>query len=177
MSWVKGLSMVLRTLIFTPNEEPLVNTEPQRFKNITQDIHFIFDAREIFTETPKNPDDQKKTWSEYKNHNNLNVLITVTPNSFINFVSKTYKSAVSDEKLTLKGEYLEKLVRYSIIMTDKGFNFQNECLSYLLLYILPGKVKHTKWFHLNLLRQKLANIRILVEQVIRQIKTFNILGN
>ena len=139
-SWVKGLSTVLRTLIFMPDKESLVNTKPQRFKNITQDIHSIIDASEIFIETPKNPDDQKKTWSEYKHHNTLKVLISVTPNSFINFVSKAHKGAISDKKLTLKSQYLEKIPMYSAIMADKGFNIENECLSYnLSLYILPGK--------------------------------------
>ena len=60
-----------------------MNKKPQRFKNITQDIHSIIDATEIFTETPKSPDDQNKTWSEYKHHNTLKVLIRVTPNPFI----------------------------------------------------------------------------------------------
>ena len=60
-SWVKGLSTFLRTLIFIPGKESLVNTKSQRFKNITQDIHSIIDASEIFLETPKNADDQKKT--------------------------------------------------------------------------------------------------------------------
>ena len=139
-SWVKGLSTVLRTLIFIPDKESLVNTKPQRFKNITQDIHSIIDASEIFIETPKNPDDQKKTWSEYKHHNILKVLISVTPNSFINIVSKAHKGAVSDKKLTLKSQYLEKLPMYSTIMADKSFNIENECLSYnLSLYIPPGK--------------------------------------
>ena len=39
------------------------------------------------------------------------------------------------------------------------------------------KKKHIKWFHLTLLRQKKFKIRILVEQVIRQVKTFKILAN
>ena len=90
------LSTVLRTLIFIPDKESLMNTKPHRFKDITQGIHYIIDTSETFTETPKNPHDQKKTWSEYKHHNILKVLIIVTPNSFIKFVSKAYKSAVSD---------------------------------------------------------------------------------
>ena len=125
-SWVKGLSTVLRTLVFIPDKGSLVNTKPQRFKNITQDIHSIIDASEIFIERPKNPDDQKKTWSDYKHHNTLKVLISVTPNSFTNFVSKAYKGAVSDKKLS---QYLEKLLMYSTVMADKGFNIENECLS------------------------------------------------
>ena len=59
-SRVKDLSTVLRTLIFIPDKESLVNTKPQKVTNITQDIHSIIDESEIFTETPKNPGDQKK---------------------------------------------------------------------------------------------------------------------
>ena len=65
----EDLSTVLRTLIFIPDKEPLLNTKPQRCKNIAQNIYSIIDASEIFIETPKNPDNQKKTWSEYKHHN------------------------------------------------------------------------------------------------------------
>ena len=71
-SCMKGLSTILRTLIFIPDKESLVNTKPQRFKNIPQDIHSVIDISEIFIDTPKNPDDQKKTWSEYKHQNTLN---------------------------------------------------------------------------------------------------------
>ena len=101
-----------------------MNAKPQRFKNITRDIHSIIDASEIFIETPKYSEDQKKTWSEYKYHHTLKVLFSVTPNSLINLVSKTYKGAISDKKLTLKSQYLQKLPMYSTILTDKGFNIE-----------------------------------------------------
>ena len=63
-----------------------MHIKTQRLKNIAEDIHSIIDASEIFIETLNNPDDQKKIWSECKHHNTLKVLISVTPNSFINFV-------------------------------------------------------------------------------------------
>ena len=106
---MKGLSTVLRTLIFIPNNESLVNTKHQKFKNITQDIHPIIDATDIFIETPKNLDNQKKTWSEYKHHNTLKVIISVTLNSFINFVSKAYKGAISDKKTDTKKSIFRKV--------------------------------------------------------------------
>ena len=86
--------LIFRTLTFLPDKESLVNKKPQRLKNITQES-------EIFIQTPKNPDNQKKTRCEYK-HNTLKILISVTPNLLTNFVSKTYKDAISDKKLTLK---------------------------------------------------------------------------
>ena len=112
---MKGFSTVLGTLPFIPDKESLVTRKPQRFKNITQDSRSIIDASEIFIETPVNPDDQKKTWSEYKHHNALKKLINVTPNLMVNLVSKAYKGAISDKKLTLKSQYLEKLPMYSTI--------------------------------------------------------------
>ena len=130
---------VLRALT-SLGKESLVNIKPQRFKNVIQDIHSVIDASEIFIETPNNPDYQQKTWSEYKHHNTLKVLIIATPNLFKKFLSKTYKGAISVKKLTLKSQYFEKLSIYSTIMADKGFNIENECLSYnLSLYIPPGK--------------------------------------
>ena len=178
-SWVKGLSTVLRTLIFIPDKESLVNTKPQRFKNITQDIHSIIDATEIFIEIPKYPDNQKKTWSEYKHHNTLKVLISVTPNLFINFVSKAYKGAISEKKLTLKSQYLEKLPMYSTIMADKGFNIENKCLSYnLSLHIPRGKRGTYQMVPSDLIKtKKNCKHKHIVKQVIRQVKTFKILAN
>ena len=177
-SWVKSLSTVLRTLIFISDKESLVNTKPQRFKNITEDIHSIIDASEIFIETPNIPDDQKKTWSEYKHHNTLKVLIRETPILLINFVSKTHKDVISDKNLTLKSQYLEKLPIYSTIMGDKGFNIENECLLYnLSLYISPGKRGTYQMVSSELIKtKKIAKTSILVEQVIRQVKTTKILA-
>ena len=178
-SWVKGLSTVLGTLIFIPDKESLVSTKPQRIENITEDIHSVIDASEIFIETPKNSDDQKKTWLEYKHHNTLKVLISVTSNLFINFVSKAYKGAVSDKKLTLKSQYLEMLPMHSTAMADKGFNIENECLLYnLSLYVPLGKRGIYQMVSSELIKtKKIANTRILVKQVIRQVKTFKIFAS
>ena len=44
---MKELSTILQTPIFTPEKESLVNTKPQRFKNITQVIHSIIDTETI----------------------------------------------------------------------------------------------------------------------------------
>ena len=50
---------------------------------------------------------------------------------------------------------------YSTIMADEGFNVENECLSYNLSFTIhQEKREHTKWFHLNLLQQKIANMCI-----------------
>ena len=68
---------------------------------------------------------------------------------------------------------------YSTIMADKGFNIEDECLSYdLSLYAPPGKRGTYQMVPSELIKtKKIANTRILVEQVIRQVKTFKMLVN
>ena len=68
---------------------------------------------------------------------------------------------------------------YSTIMADKGFNIEDECLSYdLSLYVPPGKRGTYQMVPSELIKtKKIANTRILVEQVIRQVKTFKMLVN
>ena len=43
-------------------------------QKIPFEIINIIDAREIFVETPNNPDKQKKNWSEYKHHNTFKLV-------------------------------------------------------------------------------------------------------
>ena len=68
---------------------------------------------------------------------------------------------------------------YSTIMANKGFNIEDECLSYdLSLYAPPGKRGTYQMVPSELIKtKKIANTRILVEQVIRQVKTFKMLVN
>ena len=66
ITWVKGLSSVLKHLLFMPEQGSLNTTKPKRFNQV-HGIHSIIDGSElIFIETPKSLDLQKLTWSEYK---------------------------------------------------------------------------------------------------------------
>ncbi|XP_065675752.1 uncharacterized protein LOC136091960 [Hydra vulgaris] len=178
VTWVKGLASVLHHLIFIPDKGALNFTRPKRFDHI-KDIHSIIDATELFIETPKNPDLQKLTWSEYKHHNTIKVLVSITPNSFINFVSSSYPGSISDKKLTIDSQFLDLVPQFSYVMADKGFNIQSECLTRnITLYVPPGKRGLYQMLPSEIKKTKqIANLRILVEQVIRQLKTFKILAN
>ena len=92
------------------------------------EIHSIIYGIEVFIETPKNLDLQKLTWLEYKHHNTVKILVAVTPNSSICFVSKTYPGSISDKKITSDSNFLNKVLPYSCIMADKGFNIQTEAV-------------------------------------------------
>ena len=177
-TWIKGLSSMLKHLVFVPDEGSLNFTRPKRFEK-NRDVHTIIDATEVFLETPKNPDLQKLTWSEYKHHNTAKMLVSCTPNSSIAFVSKSYPGSISDKAIVRHSNYLDKVPMYGCVMADKGFNIEPECRARnLRLYVPPGKRGSYQMLPSEITKTKrIANLRILVEQVIRQIKTFKILAN
>ena len=176
-TWVKGLSSILKHLLFMLEQGSLNTTKLKRFNQVHR-IHSIIDGSEIFIETPKNLDLQKLTWSEYKHHNTVKILVAVTPNSSISFVSKTHPGSISDKKITNDSNFLSKVPPYSCIMADKGFNIQAECVEHNISLCVPPR----KWGSYQMVpmeiekTKQVANLRILVEQVIRQIKTFRILS-
>ena len=142
-------------------------------------LHSIIDTNEIFIQTPKDHKRQKQTWSNYKHHNTLKLLIAVAANSSIIFVSKLFGGAVSDKKITNESSYLDFLEPYTTLMADKGFDITNECLArHINLVIPPGRRGQSQMLSADIIRtSSIAKMRILVEQVIRQLKNFKILAS
>ena len=68
--------------------------------------------------------------------------------------------------------------QFDMIQADKGFNIQTECDARLLtLHVPPGKRGQVQMTKTAVEKTKrVANLRILVEQVIRRLKTFKLLG-
>lgn len=177
-SWLKASSSVLSNMVEVPEKGNITATLPERFKSMP-DIHSILDATEVFIETPKNLDLQRSTWSQYKHHNTLKILVCIAPNSSIIFLSKAYGGAISDKEVTNKCGYLDLVPSYSQIMYDKGFNLTKECESrFISIAVPPGKRGSAQMTPAEIRKTKrIANLRILVEQVIRRLKSFRILGS
>ncbi|XP_065671737.1 uncharacterized protein LOC136089613 [Hydra vulgaris] len=177
-TWVKTSSLLLKHMIFVPSKDVIVQTMPNRFKKFNySDLHSILDGTEFFIETPKNLDLQKLTWSEYKHHKTIKIL-SVAPNSSIVFFSKAYGGSFSDKEITNRSNYLDYIPRYSRIMYDKGFNINTKCSEHLIYYTVPSGQKGAAQMTPNEVKKtkEIANLRILVEQVIRRLKTFRILA-
>ena len=177
ITWVKVIAHVLKPLIFVPNRGMLNFTTPVRFNHI-KEMNQILDCFEVFIETPKNPDLQKVTWSEYKHHNTMKFLVSCTPNSSVSFISLAYPGSISDKKIVSHSNFLDCVPMYAYIMADKGFNIETECLARnITLYVPPGKRGSYQMLPSEIHKTKrIANLRILIEQVIRQMKGFKILA-
>ena len=177
-SWLRASAQVLGTNVFVPDQGTLNVTKPPHFKP-AHNLHSIIDGTEIFIETPKSHKRQKQTWSQYKHHNTMKILVAVAANSSIIFTSKAYSGSISDKRITNDCGYLDLVEPYSILMADKGFNINDECLArHIRLVVPPGKRGQSQ-MTVNALKTTsyIAKMRIIVEQVIRQMKTFRILSS
>ena len=137
----------------------------------------ILDCTEVFIERPKSLQLQYATWSEYKHHNTVKILIGISPSGFITFLSDCYGGRQSDKFITQDSGFYENLERDDEVMADRGFQLREELYHYFCrLVVPPGK-------HLKLqmteaeckTTKEVANLRIHVERAINRIKTFRIL--
>ena len=170
-SWIRDMAEYSRSFVFIPDIQTILATTPKRyrhFENLIENLIGITDCSEIFA-----------IWLEYKHHNTLKFLVCVAPTTAITFLSKGYTSRISDNKITLKSGFLDMLPRYSNIMADKGFNLFDECAARCLHFTVhPGMRVASQMTPAEINETSaIAKVRILVEQVIRQLKTFQIIAN
>ena len=119
---------------------------------------------------------RKVTWSDYKHHNTLKFLVAVTPNSNIVCVRSLFRKNIR-QKLTIDCGYLDSIPQMRAI-ADKGFNISDECAARRILSVQPGERGASQFMPNDDTKTcKIAKVRILVEQVIRQMKTFRLIAN
>ena len=175
-SWTRASAIVLKSFVFSPDQGTINATKPPRFSSI-KNLNKIIDCSELFTQTPKDHLLQRLLWSSYKHHNTLKFLIGVAPNSMITFLSKAYCGSISNKEICIQSGFFDELEPYCSIMADKGFKISKECAAKRVnLIIPPGKRGHAQMLSGQVLKTKeIAQLRILVEQVIRRLKCFRIL--
>ena len=175
-SWLTAIAKVLGSTVYWPPKETIRNTMPKRYRQIP-DLRAIIDCTEIFLETPKGYQLQQKTWSDYKHHNTGKCLIAVAPNSAITFISKVYGGRVSDKQITIHSKFLDLLEPHDLLQADRGFMLSNECAARMIhLQVPPGKRGSAQMTSAATAKTgRIVSLRILVEQVIRRLKTFRIL--
>ena len=166
-SWTKASAIVLRSFVFVPS----------RFSSI-RNLNMIIDCSELVIQTPKNHILQRITWSSYKHHNTLKFLVGISPNSMITFISNAFCGSISDKEICIQSNFFDNLPPYCKIMADKGFIITQECTARRIhLIIPPGHRGQTQMMSGQVLKTKeIAQLRILVEQVIRRLKCYRILS-
>jgi len=87
---------------------------------------------------------QAKPFSNYKHHNTVKVLIGITPQATILFISKAWGGRTSDKFLTDNYGILDKLLPGDLVLADRGFTIQESLfLSRSSWQFLPSHVVKT----------------------------------
>ena len=128
----------------------------------------IIDCFEIFIDRPSNLLARAQTFSSYKHHNTVKVLIGITPQGTISFVSKAWGGRTSDKFLTENCGIIDKLLPGDLVLADRGFTIQELLMFKHAQLAIPAftrgkdqldpvEVEETR---------NIANVRIHVERII-----------
>ena len=140
-------------------------------------LRVIIDCSEVFIERPKSVNVQAATWSDYKSHNTVKVLIGISPTRYVTFLFDCYSGRSSDKFITADSGFYDCLDHYDEVMADRGFQIKEELmLKFCTLSVPQGaRVKAPMTMAECKTTKNVAKLRIHVERAINRIKTFRIL--
>ncbi|XP_068675419.1 uncharacterized protein [Montipora foliosa] len=136
----------------------------------------ILDCTELFIQRPSAMLAQSETWSDYKHHNTWKLLVGVTPNGQVTFLSDLWGGRVSDKQITRESGVLNLLQVGDNVMVDRGFDISAIVPTGITVNMPPflaGRDQMTAAETEETM--SIASVRIHVERAIGRIKTYHIL--
>ncbi|XP_068741732.1 uncharacterized protein [Montipora capricornis] len=169
-AWMVALDVRLAPLINWPEREDLRRTMPQCFKySFGNKTTVILDCFEVFINRPSNLLARAQTWSSYKHHNTVKVLIGITRQGTISYVSQAWGGRTSDKFLTENGcGILNKLLPGDLVLADRGFTIAESVMFQHAQLAIPAFTKGKDQLDpVDVEKTRgIANVRIHVERVI-----------
>ncbi|KAH7936846.1 hypothetical protein HPB49_005712 [Dermacentor silvarum] len=170
----------LKGLVVWPDDVAFHAWQPkisqcQRFRH----VRVIIDSTEIRLERSSASTAQSRTWSQYKNSNTIKVLVGITPNGLISYISECWGGKTSDKQLVLQTDFTKYLDYGDEVMADRGFNVTEELAVLGVKVMIPAytKGKNQPSQAEVTASREISCRRIRVEQVIGRMKRFHILKN
>ena len=122
----------LSLLIAWPTRDALYKTMPQCFvDSFGYKTTVIIDCFEIFIDRPTNLLARAQTFSNYKHHNTVKVLMGISPQGTITFVSEALGGGGEAGLLT---SFSQKTVHFllpgDLVLADRGFTIHDEIMYY-----------------------------------------------
>ena len=108
-AWMIAMDIRLSPLILWPEREALWATMCLSFQySFGKKITVIIDCFEVFIDRPSNLLARAQTFSSYKHHNTIKVLIGISPQGTITFITEAWGGRTSDKFLTENCGFLDK---------------------------------------------------------------------
>ena len=167
--WMVVMDVRLKFMISWPEREQLWQIMPMCFQYaFGKKVTVVIDCFEVFIERPSNLLARAQTFSSYKHHNTIKVLIGITPQGSISFVSEAWGGRTSDKYLTENCGFLEFLVPGDMVMADRGFTISDSVGLKQAKLTIPAFTKRKSQLDpVDVERTRgIANVRIHVERVI-----------
>ena len=177
LTWVKLCSKELSVLIIWPSRRQTKKTLPGCFRRIYPKVRCTIDCFESFNATPIGLDLAATMWSEYKYHYTFKVLVAITPNGAVSYVSPAYGGRATDIFIVKDSGFLNLLEPYDEVMADRGFEICEELMIRMSTLCIPPSMAAAMQMLPSDVRKtsSIANVRIYVEQAIGRMRVFHIL--
>ena len=123
---------------------------------------------EVFINRPTSLVPRSQTWLSYKHHNTVKVLIGISPQSTISYVSQAWGGQTSDKFLTVNCEILNKLLPGGLVLADRGFTIVESVMFQQAQLAIPSFTKGKDQLDpVNVEKtRRIANVCTHVERVI-----------
>lgn len=168
-SWMVALDVRLSPLISWPDREDLWRTMPQCFQfSFGKKATIIIDCFEVFINRPSNLLARAQTFSAYKHHNTVKILIGITPQGSISFISNGWGGRTSDKFLTENCGILNKILPGDLVLADRGFTIHESLMFHQAQLAIPAFTRGKDQLDpVDVEKTRgIANVRIHVERVI-----------
>ena len=167
--WITVMDVRLVPLILWPERDQLWKIMPVCFQySFCKKVTVIIHCFEVFIEKPSNLLARAQTFSNYKHHNTIQILIGITLQGSISFVSESWGGHTSDKFLTENCRFLDKLVPRDVVMADRGFTVAESVGMRQARLVIPAFTKGKSQLDpVDVEKTRgIANVRIHVERVI-----------
>ena len=162
-AWLTVMDVRLSPLIRWPERDELWRTMPMCFQFFFgKKTTIIINCFEVFILA------RAQTFSNYKHHNTVKVLIGITPQGSICFTSKAWGGRTSDKYLAERCGLLNNLKAGDLVLADRGFTISESVALYQAQLAIPAFTKGKNQldpFDVEKTRG-IANVPIHVERVI-----------
>ena len=96
---------------------------------------------EVFINRPSNLLARAQTWLSYKHHNTVKMLIRITPQNTISYVSQAWGGQTSDKFLTVNCGILNKLLPGGLVLADRCLTIEESIMFQQVRLAIPSFMK------------------------------------